>query len=141
MVVKTVFCYGSLMSGCWNHDRFCADALTIEPAVTTGRLYHLTYGFPAMFEALDGKVFGEVMNFPDINETLRALDYLEGYHPNGRSHYLRIKKTVTIISSGRTETAWVYVYPQNRREEIERGGILLHDGRWRKLITINTIPG
>jgi len=71
------------------------------------------------------------MTFPDIEETLRALDYLEGYHPSGRSHYLRIKKPVTIISTERTEIAWCYVYPENRLEEIERAGEFVPGGCWK----------
>ena len=61
--VTTIFCYGTLMRGQINHARYCADALTIEPAVTTGRLYHLPMGYPAMIEADDGQVFGQAMTF------------------------------------------------------------------------------
>jgi gamma-glutamylcyclotransferase (GGCT)/AIG2-like uncharacterized protein YtfP len=103
------------MSGFWNHERYCGDALTIEPAVTTGRLYHLPYGFPAMFDAPDGQVFGEVMTFPDIERTLERLDRLEGYRPgDDSSHYIRIKKIVTILNSGQVVPAWGYVYPKDR---------------------------
>jgi gamma-glutamylcyclotransferase (GGCT)/AIG2-like uncharacterized protein YtfP len=31
-----------------NHDRFCSQAVSIEPATTWGRLYHLPAGFPAL---------------------------------------------------------------------------------------------
>jgi len=134
VAINRIFTYGTLLSGQRNHDRFCGDALTIEPAVTTGRLYHLPYGFPAMFDAPDGQVFGEVMMFPDIKETLRAIDYLEGYNPGGRSHYLRIKKPVTTLSTGRTEISWCYVYPEDRLEEIERTGEIIPDGCWRAYV-------
>jgi gamma-glutamylcyclotransferase (GGCT)/AIG2-like uncharacterized protein YtfP len=103
------------MRGMSNHDRFCGDALTVEPAVTTGRLYHLPYGFPAMFDATDGQVSGEVITFPEIEKTLERLDRLEGYRPgDGRSHYIRIDKIVTILNSGRIVPAWVYVYQKHR---------------------------
>ena len=137
MGISTLFVYGSLMSGFWNHERYCREALTIEPAVTTGRLYHLPQGFPAMFDAPDGQVFGEVMTFPDIEETLEALDRLEGYNADGRGHYLRVKKIVTIISTGRTEIAWRYVYPENRLEEIERTGEFIPGGCWRAFIDLS----
>jgi len=113
-----------------NHERFCGDALTIEPAVTTGRLYHLPYGFPAMFDAPDGQVFGEVMTFPDIRETLKRMDFLEGYRPSGTSHYDRISKTVTILSKCKIVSAWIYIYPENRLEDVRRVGALVRDGRW-----------
>jgi len=125
------------MKGMRLHDRYCGDALTIEATATTGRLYHLPYGFPAMFDAPDGIVHGEVMTFPDINDTLRALDCLEGYNPGGRSHYLRIKKPVTIISTGKTEIAWCYAYPENRLEEIEHIGEFIPGGCWRSFIELS----
>jgi gamma-glutamylcyclotransferase (GGCT)/AIG2-like uncharacterized protein YtfP len=113
-----------------NHDRYCRDALTIEPAVTTGRLYHLPYGFPAMFDAPDGEVFGEVMTFPDIVKTLERLDHLEGYRPGDtRSHYIRIEKPVTILNSGRVVPAWVYVYPKDR---LQPDFIPIQTGYWRE---------
>lgn len=36
-----LFVYGTLKRGYWNHQRFCAQARSIEPAVVWGRLYHL----------------------------------------------------------------------------------------------------
>lgn len=43
-----LFVYGTLKKGFWNHDRFCTRAISIEPASTWGRLYHLPAGFPAL---------------------------------------------------------------------------------------------
>ncbi len=43
-----IFVYGTLKRGYWNHDRFCSQAVHIEPATTWGRLYHLPAGFPAL---------------------------------------------------------------------------------------------
>jgi gamma-glutamylcyclotransferase (GGCT)/AIG2-like uncharacterized protein YtfP len=131
MGIRHILAYGSLMSGFWNHERYCRDALTIESAVTTGRLYHLPQGFPAMFDAPDGQVFGEVMTFPDIKDTLKRLDYLEGYRPNGDSHYVRISKPITILKDVKTTSAWVYVYPEKRLEDIRRVGEIVPDGHWK----------
>jgi len=126
------------MSGFWNHDRYCGEALTIEPAVTTGRLYHLPYGFPAMFDALDEQVFGEVMTFPDIEKTLERLDLLEGYRPGDtRNHYIRIDKTVTLLKSGSKVAAWVYVYPKAR---LRPDFISVPSGCWREFIGSKAIP-
>jgi len=113
--IHHVFVYGTLKKGQRNHDRFCGDALTIETAVTTGRLYDTTYGFPAMFDTQDGQVFGEVMTFPNIEKTLSRLDRLEGYRPSDtRSHYIRIDKFVTVLNSGSEVSAWIYMYPKDR---------------------------
>jgi gamma-glutamylcyclotransferase (GGCT)/AIG2-like uncharacterized protein YtfP len=43
-----VFVYGTLKRGQVNHDRFCRSAVTVEPAVTRGRLVHLAAGYPAL---------------------------------------------------------------------------------------------
>jgi len=46
--ILRLFVYGTLKRGYWNHQRFCAQARNIEPAVVWGRLYHLHAGFPAL---------------------------------------------------------------------------------------------
>jgi len=43
-----LFVYGTLKRGYWNHQRFCAQVRSIEPAVVWGRLYDLHAGFPAL---------------------------------------------------------------------------------------------
>ncbi len=44
----TLFVYGTLRRGFWNHARFCRNALNIRPASTWGRLYLLPAGYPAL---------------------------------------------------------------------------------------------
>ena len=127
--VNHLFVYGTLMRGQANHGRFCADALTIEPAVTAGRLYHLPMGFPAMLEADDGHVFGEGMTFPDLAAALRQTDLLEGYDPlrPDTSMYRRIVVPVLIEQSGWRGTAWTYIW--NRA--LPQGATMLPTGLWR----------
>ena len=43
-----VFVYGTLKRGMWNHERFCAGALSIEEAVVRGRLYETDCGLPVL---------------------------------------------------------------------------------------------
>jgi gamma-glutamylcyclotransferase (GGCT)/AIG2-like uncharacterized protein YtfP len=43
-----IFVYGTLKHGFSNHDYFCRHAVSINPALTWGRLYDLPYGFPAL---------------------------------------------------------------------------------------------
>lgn len=43
-----LFVYGTLKRGFWNHDRFCRNAIDIQPATTWGRLYQLPAGYPAL---------------------------------------------------------------------------------------------
>jgi len=44
----TLFVYGTLKRGYWNHDRYCRNAIDIRPATTWGRLYQLPAGYPAL---------------------------------------------------------------------------------------------
>ncbi len=43
-----VLVYGTLKRGMWNHERFCAGALSIEEAVVRGRLYEMDCGLPVL---------------------------------------------------------------------------------------------
>lgn len=47
MIDMTIFVYGSLKTGHWNHH-YCHDAKSIEPAVVCGKLYQLPPGYPAL---------------------------------------------------------------------------------------------
>lgn len=44
----TLFVYGTLKRGQWNHDRFCRNAVDVRLATIVGRLYELPAGFPAV---------------------------------------------------------------------------------------------
>jgi len=43
-----IFVYGTLKRGMWNHERFCARAISIEEAVVRGRLYEIGSGLPVL---------------------------------------------------------------------------------------------
>lgn len=43
-----VFVYGTLKRGMWNHERFCAGAVSIKEAVVRGRLYEMDCGLPVL---------------------------------------------------------------------------------------------
>jgi len=43
-----VLVYGTLKRGMWNHERFCAGAISIEEAVVRGRLYEMDCGLPVL---------------------------------------------------------------------------------------------
>lgn len=48
MSMTTLFVYGTLKRGCWNHDRFCRGVLHTQEAVARGRLYELPSGIPVL---------------------------------------------------------------------------------------------
>ena len=126
--VTHILVYGTLLRGEANHARFCADAVTIEPASTRGRLYHLPAGFPAMVEDAEGTVYGEAMTFADLQAALARIDLLEGYRPEHpeRSLYLRCVQPVTLLRSSLTVPGHCYIW----RGPLPAGAVLLPSGRW-----------
>jgi len=44
----TLFVYGTLKRGFWNHDRFCRGVLAVEEAVVRGRLFETSSGIPVL---------------------------------------------------------------------------------------------
>jgi len=46
--MTTLFVYGTLKRGYWNHDRFCRGVLDVQEAVVRGRLYELPSGIPVL---------------------------------------------------------------------------------------------
>ncbi len=44
----TLFVYGTLQRGSWNHAPYCSEAISIEPATVRGRLYELGSGIPVL---------------------------------------------------------------------------------------------
>jgi gamma-glutamylcyclotransferase (GGCT)/AIG2-like uncharacterized protein YtfP len=48
MLNTTLFVYGTLKRGYWNHQRFCEGALSIKNATVRGRLYELPSGIPVL---------------------------------------------------------------------------------------------
>jgi len=47
-MMTTLFVYGTLKRGCWNHDRFCRGVLDVQEAVVRGRLYEMPSGIPVL---------------------------------------------------------------------------------------------
>lgn len=43
-----LFVYGTLKRGYWNFERYCRNAVDIQPATVWGRLYQLSAGYPAI---------------------------------------------------------------------------------------------
>lgn len=125
-----VFVYGTLRRGFANHDRFCFDVLEVIPAWTSGQLYDLPYGFPAMLPAADGRVIGEVLVFPDPVAALRRLDHLEGFRPDGPRHYDRIVVETHPLAGDGPVRAWSYVYSEARLRMTSRAQMVI-TGDWR----------
>lgn len=113
-----VFVYGTLMKG---HVQ--GGLLTRYPrqaATTTGRLYRLPAGYPALQRGADGRVQGELVRGVDA----RVLSLLDQYEGVDEGLYERVE--IDVVCSLRTfaAQAWVMSDPESR------GGIWIRSGRW-----------
>lgn len=127
---SAVFVYGTLKQGERNFAvSQQAGWVRSEPGWLEGfRLFHipqrerLPYSYPAIAQG-EGRVWGEVQRFKDLEFALSVLDPLED---QGRE-YLRIPATAQTESGALL--VWVYVYPS--LEAIRRAqGILISSGVW-----------
>ncbi|HWB12827.1 MAG TPA: gamma-glutamylcyclotransferase family protein [Pirellulales bacterium] len=79
-------------------------------ATTAGVLYDLGKYPGAVFSG-SGKIVGEVLELPDSERLLAALDEYEGFDPDDLqgSLYLRVRRSVT-LADGRSLDCWAYAY-------------------------------
>lgn len=94
----------------------------------TGALFDLGI-YPAAVPSSDGRVWGEVYEFSEVESVLAALDDIEGYTPTDpdRSLYTRSRVHVT-LEDGVDAEAWVYFYnaPLGGAPRIDSGDYLAH---------------
>ena len=76
--ILKLFVYGTLKRGYWNHDRFCAQAISIEPATVWGRLYHLAAGFPAL-EVPENTILAQGTNDPLTDAVTQGRIDIQGF--------------------------------------------------------------
>ena len=93
-----------------------------------GKLFDLGI-YPAAIPASDGRIWGEVYEFDDVDFVLGALDDIEGYTHDDpdRSLYTRLRTKVT-LEDGQARDAWVYFYnaPLGAAPRIPSGDYLAH---------------
>lgn len=124
-----LFVYGTLKPGERAFDRLCQPiTLSTQPAMASGRLYHLPQGYPAM-TLEPGWVQGVLLTITSL-ERLQPLDDFEEYYPDrpDRSEYLRHLHPVYDYSRQPLGTAWVYTMPRDRT--LSLGGQWLPEGYW-----------
>lgn len=125
-----VFVYGTLKPGEGNYQRYCGERVVESyAAITFGRLFQLSIGYPAMTEG-ERSIQGFVLSFSD-SQVLRELDELEGYHPERlpeKNEYQR-QKIKTFRSDGQyLGMAWGYVMLPEKVKLL--GGVFLPSGYW-----------
>jgi len=128
--VSTIFAYGTLMR-C--EERFDLvkkfNPVSIILAETHGRLYDLG-DYPGLVRTSGSReqVQGELIHFPFIEDALKFLDRIEGYHPSRPDDSLYLRKLVDVhVGDGRVRQAWTYVYNQQLTEDR-----FIPSGDWRQ---------
>jgi gamma-glutamylcyclotransferase (GGCT)/AIG2-like uncharacterized protein YtfP len=124
------FFYGTLMAGFDRRRRAGIDDKMAYRGrgYITGALFDLGI-YPAAIPSSDGRIWGEVYEFSEVEGVLAALDDIEGYtHTDpDRSLYLRKRVNVTLEDGGAVD-AWVYFYnaPLGAAPRIDSGDYLAH---------------
>ena len=130
----TVFVYGSLLKGFWNHRLFASRLVACEPARVEGlRLAHLPEGYPAAFDGEPAQVVvGELHTFAQGRRALTALDELEEFDPRRPAASVYVRRRVRASVEGGSAEAWIYVYAWEGWEEaLRRGAVEVASGDWR----------
>jgi len=134
-----VFLYGTLKLGEVNY-RIC-DRWVIKtcPAIASGMVYQLPFGYPAMVANGKGNVYGWVLSFAD-SAILQKLDEFEQHDSDLFQHYCpelpldayRYQRHAIAafnlkgISLGAT---WAYLMTLTQVKHL--GGVLVPDGKWK----------
>jgi len=124
-----LFVYGTLLSGAGHPmgARLRRQARLVGEACIQGRLYSLGR-YPGLVETADaqGLVHGEVYALNSPAAALKWLDAYEGIVPgdHDQNDYERVERPVR-LASGRTLTAWVYLY----RKDVQHLGAI-PGSRW-----------
>jgi gamma-glutamylaminecyclotransferase len=118
--VTTVFVYGSLKRGFYNHSllngqKFIGPGKTVLPDFT---MFNVG-AFPGVVQMGNDFIYGELYDID--GDALEGLDYLEG-HPN---FYCREVVQVK-DDEGHKHDAWMYFLPM----DYVRGSSVVEGGQW-----------
>ena len=131
----TVFVYGTLKPGEANYHRYCQGQVrTQNPAFTTGNLYALPVGYPAMTVG-ENEVQGFLLTFINSN-ILTSLDRLEGYQAQRKpdlNEYYRQLVPVYNFDYQSIGKAWAYFMSLKKVKQY--GGTIINSGYWTGLNT------
>jgi gamma-glutamylcyclotransferase (GGCT)/AIG2-like uncharacterized protein YtfP len=131
MMMRYLFVYGTLMSGCSNHPILEPYILSLRPAAVRGQIWHLPEGYPMLFDG-SGQVYGELIQYCDEQEVLTYLDELEEYYGEGNENNY-YERTLTMVTdlAGLIYDAWVYRCPTDKEAVLKTQGIFISSGDWR----------
>lgn len=112
--MKYLFVYGTLRSQLVPPDLrgLVQELRRFGVAYTRGHLYDLgTYPGAILDADWDRRIIGEVLELPDDQSVLAALDHYEGIEGNqpGASLFVRTECQV-MLDNGQSIECWIYVY-------------------------------
>lgn len=130
-----IFVYGSLRQGFFNYDIYLkGKVLSSRPAILRGmNLYHMPYkGYPAIVPG-DDILIGEVLEVDDYNNTISAIDDMEGFlsENNPKNEYHKQLHEVE-FENGEKEYCYLYFYNKDIDDKFNKEAIYIPDGDWAK---------
>jgi gamma-glutamylcyclotransferase (GGCT)/AIG2-like uncharacterized protein YtfP len=137
-----VFVYGTLQPGERGYQLCAKQAISVDPAIARGQLYHLPLGYPALAIAGNDLVYGYRLSFADAS-ILQLLDDYERHAPElfaqslpgeylDENQYTRQEIATFDFDQTTSITAWSYVMTTRQIQRL--GGTLVPEGRWNSQI-------
>ncbi|MDB5083152.1 MAG: hypothetical protein JWN30_38 [Bacilli bacterium] len=124
-----VFVYGTLRQSQSYHDLIAGRYSDCWKATLSGVLYDLPFGYPAVVPG-EGKVYGELYEFEELDKVLPDLDELEGYHGiDSDNEYERVIQEAE-TEQGQRMNCYVYVQRPEQIRALGRRAVLLSGGDW-----------
>jgi gamma-glutamylcyclotransferase (GGCT)/AIG2-like uncharacterized protein YtfP len=107
--LETVFVYGTLRHGEYNHTVAEPFIVRTEPGVVRGYLYDVG-PYPALVLDANGRdIIGEWLTVTE--EGLKAMDRLEGYRGSGSNNFY---ERVWVRDAYSEQEGWVYVWHNSK---------------------------
>ncbi|MCT2534206.1 gamma-glutamylcyclotransferase [Aquibacillus koreensis] len=103
-----VFVYGTLRANQGNHHFLRTASIIAQHSWTTGKLYNVGCGYPAMTLEHGSKVYGELYKVSD--EVLVQLDMLEDYQKDNLENGLYDRTVRTVYTNDQVHDAILYFF-------------------------------
>jgi len=106
-----VFVYGTLKVGGSNANPYDMVRVSSKKAYTLGHLFNVNNHFPAaIFGSEKSRIYGEIHEYSDPEETQTRLNRLEGCREENDPNNLYNHKTIEVFSNGEVESCLAYEF-------------------------------
>lgn len=126
-----LFVYGTLMTGRPAHGLLSRWVRAARPASTSGRLFQMPPGYPALVDAPEaGPVHGELLELDPALPWAR-LDEYEGHDPADPAGSLYLREAREVVTAEGLVRAWCYSMRAGSEARLRaEGARFLPNGRW-----------